>query len=93
MVKIKKLSVWSLGVYAALASVIVLLVNMASNYLLQALATKSPAFLSVLYWNVTLSQAVIAALLAFIGAVIVVAVYNLVAKYAGGISVDLSGKK
>lgn len=93
MTKIKKLGIVSLGCFAALAALLIILVNMAANALIQYIVGAFPAALTVLYWNAALSQAVITVLIAFITWMIIALIYNLIAKSKCGLNVEIADNK
>jgi len=93
MTKIKKLGVVSLGGFAALAALLIILVNMAANALIQYVVGAFPAALTVLYWNAALSQAVITVLIAFITWMVIALIYNLLTKKIAGVTVGITDKK
>lgn len=90
MNQIKKTGILSIGLYAALISVIVLLINMAVTAIISGLANAYPSILDVLYWNTTLTQIVLTVVIAFITWTLIACIYNLVVKKLSGIKVELS---
>jgi len=93
MTKLKKIGIWNFGIIFALAFVVYQIVQIAAGYALKPASSYIQSLvLAGNTWIITVLQWILVIILPFIAGIILIIIYNLLAKWIG-IKIEISGPK